>query len=174
MTIKKILTLPDPILRKKSSNVVDVDNNLRQLMDDMLQTMYDAPGIGLAAIQIGVPKRVVVMDLAKNDEKKNPMYFINPEIIWKSEEKSSYEEGCLSIPNQFAKIERAEKCNVKYLDYNGNKKKIEATGLLSTCLQHEIDHLNGILFIDYLSKLKKDNIIKKVAKSKKELERVVV
>ena len=109
MTIKKILTLPDPILRKKSSNVVDVDNNLRQLMDDMLQTMYDAPGIGLAAIQIGVPKRVVVMDLTKNDEKKNPMYFINPEIIWKSEEKSSYEEGCLSIPNQFAKIERGEK-----------------------------------------------------------------
>ena len=174
MTIKKILTLPDPILRKKSSNVVNVDNDLRQLMDDMLQTMYDAPGIGLAAIQIGVPKRVVVMDLAKNDEKKNPMYFINPEIIWKSNVNSSYEEGCLSIPNQFAKIDRPDKCHIKYLDYNGHEKEIKAEGLLSTCIQHEIDHLNGVLFIDYLSKLKKDIIIKKVTKDKKELERVVV
>ena len=171
---KKILIIPDPVLRKKSDKVTSIDKSIKQLMNDMLQIMYDAPGIGLAAIQIGIPKRVVVMDLSKNEEKKNPMFFVNPEITWKSDSKSSYEEGCLSIPNQFAKIERSEKCNVKYLDYNGNEKKIEASGLLSTCIQHEIDHLNGILFIDYLSKLKKDNIIKKVSKNQKEIERVVV
>ena len=174
MTKKKILIIPDPILRKKSDKVTSIDKSIKQLMNDMLQIMYDAPGIGLAAIQIGIPKRVVVMDLSKNEEKKNPMFFVNPEITWKSDSKSSYEEGCLSIPNQFAKIERSEKCNVKYLDYDGNEKKIEASGLLSTCIQHEIDHLNGILFIDYLSKLKKDNIIKKVSKNQKEIERVVV
>ena len=171
---KKILIIPDPILRKKSDKVTSIDKSIKQLMNDMLQIMYDAPGIGLAAIQIGIPKRVVVMDLSKNEEKKNPMFFVNPEITWMSDSKSSYEEGCLSIPNQFAKIERSEKCNVKYLDYDGNEKKIEASGLLSTCIQHEIDHLNGILFIDYLSKLKKDNIIKKVSKNQKEIERVVV
>ena len=171
---KKILIIPDPILRKKSDRVTSIDKSIKRLMNDMLQIMYDAPGIGLAAIQIGIPKRVVVMDLSKNEEKKNPMFFVNPEITWKSDAKSSYEEGCLSIPNQFAKIERSEKCNVKYLDYDGNEKKIEASGLLSTCIQHEIDHLNGILFIDYLSKLKKDNIIKKVSKNQKEIERVVV
>ena len=174
MTKKKILIIPDPILRKKSDKVTSIDKSIKQLMNDMLQIMYDAPGIGLAAIQIGIPKRVVVMDLSKNEEKKNPMFFVNPEITWKSDSKSSYEEGCLSIPNQFAKIERSEKCNVKYLDYDGNEKKIEASGLLSTCIQHEVDHLNGILFIDYLSKLKKDNIIKKVSKNQKEIERVVV
>ncbi len=174
MMKKKILIIPDPILRKKSDRVTSIDKSIKQLMNDMLQIMYDAPGIGLAAIQIGIPKRVVVMDLSKNEEKKNPMFFVNPEITWKSDAKSSYEEGCLSIPNQFAKIERSEKCNVKYLDYDGNEKKIEASGLLSTCIQHEIDHLNGILFIDYLSKLKKDNIIKKVSKNQKEIERVVV
>ena len=171
---KKILIIPDPVLRKKSDKVTSIDKSIKRLMNDMLQIMYDAPGIGLAAIQIGIPKRVVVMDLSKNEEKKNPMFFVNPEITWKSDSKSSYEEGCLSIPNQFAKIERSEKCNVKYLDYDGNEKKIEASGLLSTCIQHEIDHLNGILFIDYLSKLKKDNIIKKVSKNQKEIERVVV
>ena len=174
MTKKKILIIPDPVLRKKSDKVTSIDKSIKQLMNNMLQIMYDAPGIGLAAIQIGIPKRVVVMDLSKNEEKKNPMFFVNPEITWKSDSKSSYEEGCLSIPNQFAKIERSEKCNVKYLDYDGNEKKIEASGLLSTCIQHEIDHLNGILFIDYLSKLKKDNIIKKVSKNQKEIERVVV
>ena len=174
MMKKKILIIPDPILRKKSDRVTSINKSIKQLMNDMLQIMYDAPGIGLAAIQIGIPKRVVVMDLSKNEEKKNPMFFVNPEITWKSDSKSSYEEGCLSIPNQFAKIERSEKCNVKYLDYDGNEKKIEASGLLSTCIQHEIDHLNGILFIDYLSKLKKDNIIKKVSKNQKEIERVVV
>ena len=174
MAIRKILTIPDPILRKKSSVVNKIDKEIRNLMDDMVQTMYDAPGIGLAAIQIGIPKRVIVMDLSKDPDKKNPMYFVNPEITWKSDTNSSYEEGCLSIPNQFAKIDRPEKCHIKYLDYDGHEKKIKAEGLLSTCIQHEIDHLNGILFIDYLSKLKKEIIIKKASKSKKELERVVV
>ena len=173
MALKKILTIPDSILRKKSTKVEKVDNKIKALMDDMLETMYNAPGIGLAAIQIGIPKRVVVMDISKN-EKKEPIYFINPKIIWKSDSNSIYEEGCLSIPNQFAKIERPEKCHVKYLDYNGKEKILKAEGLLSTCIQHEIDHLDGILFIDYLSKLKKDIILKKVSKSKKELERVVV
>jgi len=174
MAVRKILTIPDPVLRKKSDSVKTIDKDIKNLMDDMLQTMYDAPGIGLAAIQIGVPKRVVVMDLSKDTENKNPMYFVNPKIIWKSDVHSAYEEGCLSIPNQFAKIERPDKCHVQYLDYNGQEKKIKAEGLLSTCIQHEIDHLNGVLFIDYLSKLKKDMIIKKVSKDKKELERVVV
>ena len=174
MAVRKILKIPDPVLRKKSDSVKKIDKDIKNLMDDMLQTMYDAPGIGLAAIQIGVPKRVVVMDLSKDTENKNPMYFVNPKIIWKSDVHSAYEEGCLSIPNQFAKIERPDKCHVQYLDYNGQEKKIKAEGLLSTCIQHEIDHLNGVLFIDYLSKLKKDMIIKKVSKDKKELERVVV
>ena len=174
MTLRKILTIPDPILREKSLPVDKVDKEIKNLMDDMLNTMYDAPGIGLAAIQIGIPKRVVVMDLSKDPKKKNPMYFINPEITWRSDSKSTYDEGCLSIPNQFAKIDRPEKCNIKFLDYNGNLKEMKADGLLSTCIQHEIDHLNGILFIDHLSKLKKDIIIKKVSKEKKETERVVV
>ena len=174
MTIKKILTIPDPILRRKSILVEKVDKEIKSLMDDMLETMYNAPGIGLAAIQIGVPKRVVVMDLSRDAEKKRPLYFVNPEITWKSNVNSTYEEGCLSIPNQFAKIDRPDKCQIKYLDYNGELKEIKVEGLLSTCIQHEIDHLNGVLFIDYLSKLKKDIIIKKVSKNKKELERVVV
>ena len=174
MTIRKILTIPDPLLRKKSLSVEKVDKEIRNLMDDMISTMYDAPGIGLAAVQIGVPKRVVVMDLSKNPDRKKPMYFINPEIIWKSYVNSSYEEGCLSIPNQFAKVERPDKCHIKYLDYEGNEKKLEAEGLLSTCIQHEIDHLNGVLFIDYLSKLKKDMIIKKLVKHKKEFNKIVL
>ncbi len=174
MAIRKILTIPDPLLREKSESVKIIDKDIQNLMDDMIATMYKAPGIGLAAIQIGVPKRVVVMDLSKESDKKEPMFFVNPEIIWRSDVNSTYEEGCLSIPNQFAKIERPEKCHFKYLDYNGNQKDIKADGLLSTCIQHEVDHLNGILFIDYLSKLKKDIIIKKVSKDKKVLERVVV
>ena len=174
MALRKILTIPDSILRQKSLPVDKVNKEIKTLMDDMLNTMYNAPGIGLAAIQIGIPKRIVVMDLSKDPEKKTPMYFVNPKIIWKSDVHSAYEEGCLSIPNQFAKIERPDKCHVQYLDYNGQEKKIKAEGLLSTCIQHEIDHLNGVLFIDYLSKLKKEIIIKKASKSKKELERVVV
>ena len=174
MTIRKILTEPDPFLRQKSEKVNIVDNEIRSLMDDMLETMYDAPGIGLAAIQIGVPKRVIVIDLSKGDEKKNPLYFVNPEIIKKSEKDASYEEGCLSVPNQFAEISRPDKCSVKFLDYEGNEKILEAEGLLATCIQHEMDHLEGILFIDYLSKLKKGMIIKKLSKQKKNLERIVV
>ena len=174
MALKEIKILPDKILREKSVPVEKVNNVIRKLMDDMLQTMYAAPGIGLAAIQIGIPKRVVVMDLSKDKEKKDPFYLVNPEIVWKSENLVSYEEGCLSIPNQFAEIDRPEKCHVKFLDYFGKQQLIKADGLLSTCIQHEIDHLNGILFIDYLSKLKKNMIIKKLSKQKKELERVIV
>ena len=174
MAIKKIITIPDPILRKKSIPVKTVDNEIKKLMDDMLETMYNAPGIGLAAVQIGVLKKIVVMDISKDPDRKSPMYFVNPEIIWKSNERATYEEGCLSIPNQFANIERSEKCKVKYLDYNVTTNEMDAEGLVATCIQHEIDHLNGILFIDYLSKLKKDMIVKKIVKNKKELERIVV
>ena len=164
MTIKTIITEPNEILRQVSKPVIRVGNDERKLMDDMLETMYAANGIGLAAIQIGIPKRVVVIDISKDENKKDPIYFVNPELTWKSKEKATYEEGCLSIPDQFAKIDRPEKCTVKFLDYNGNPKEIKAEGLLATCIQHEIDHLNGVLFIDYLSKLKKDMIIKKLKK----------
>ena len=174
MTIRKILVEPDPFLRQKSKKVEKVDDDIRSLMDDMLETMYDAPGIGLAAIQIGIPKRVIVIDLAKENEKKQPLYFVNPEIITKSEIDLTYEEGCLSVPGQFAEIDRPDKCKVKYLDYNGKEQILNAEGLLATCIQHEIDHLEGILFIDYLSKLKRSMITKKLSKQKKELERIVV
>ena len=174
MSVKKIVTIPDPILKKKSLPIENVDSSVKKLMDDMLETMYAAPGIGLAAVQVGVLKRVVVIDLSKKEEKKTPLFFVNPEIISTSEEQVSYEEGCLSIPNQFAEIKRPNRCHVKYLDYNGRKKDLKADGLLATCIQHEIDHLNGILFIDYLSKLKKDLILKKVIKQKKEIDRVIV
>tara|TARA_B100000686_G_scaffold355009_1_gene468945 strand:+ start:1990 stop:2514 length:525 start_codon:yes stop_codon:yes gene_type:complete len=174
MTIKRILTEPDKFLRQKSQVVEEVNDDMRQLMDDMLDTMYDAQGIGLAAIQIGVPKRIIVIDLSKEKEKKNPLYFVNPEIFWSSEEGATYEEGCLSVPGQFAEVDRPDKCHVKYLDYDGNKKELKAEGLLATCIQHEVDHLEGILFIDYLSKLKKSLIVKKLSKQKKELERIVV
>lgn len=174
MSVKKIVTIPDPILKKKSLPIKNVDSSVKKLMDDMLETMYAAPGIGLAAVQVGVLKRVVVIDLSKKEEKKTPLFFVNPEIISTSDEQVSYEEGCLSIPNQFAEIKRPNRCHVKYLDYNGKKKDLKADGLLATCIQHEIDHLNGILFIDYLSKLKKDLILKKVIKQKKEIDRVIV
>ena len=174
MPIKKILTLPDPTLRKKSLIVEKVDRGIRKLMDDMLETMYAAPGIGLAAVQIGILKRVIVMDMSKKDEKKEPYFIVNPKIISKSKELASYEEGCLSIPNQFAEIERAKKCSIQFIDYHGKEQQLEADGILATCIQHEIDHLNGVLFIDYLSKLKKDMIIKKLVKHKKEIERIVV
>jgi len=173
MTIKKILTEPDPFLRQKSSEVEKVTDETRKLMDDMLETMYDAPGIGLAAIQIGVPKRVIVIDLSR-DEKKNPLYFVNPKIIKKSDTDSTYEEGCLSVPGQFAEVDRPDKCHISFLDYNGKKQELKAEGLLATCIQHEMDHLEGILFIDYLSKLKKNLIVKKLSKQKKALERIVV
>ena len=174
MAIKEILTEPNKKLREISKPVDKVSKEEQILMDDMLETMYKAPGIGLAAVQLGIPKRIVVIDISKDENKKDPIYFVNPELTWKSKEKATYEEGCLSIPDQFAKIDRPEKCTVKFLDYNGNLKEMKAEGLLATCIQHEIDHLNGILFIDYLSKLKKDIIIKKLSKNKKELERIVV
>ena len=174
MTIKNILTEPNKILRQVSLPVKSFGKEEQILMDDMLETMYHANGIGLAAIQVGVPKRIIVMDISKNNEKKKPMYFVNPIIKNKNSNYSTYEEGCLSVPDQFAEIDRPSECEVEYLDYNGNKKILNASGLLATCVQHEIDHLEGILFIDYLSKLKKSMIIKKLSKHKKELERIVV
>ncbi len=166
MAIKIILTEPNDILRKVSEPVDKVGMDEKILMDDMLETMYAANGIGLAAIQIGVPKRIIVMDLGREDGKKEPRYFVNPVIKNKDQSKSTYEEGCLSVPNQFAEIDRPSKCDVEYLDYNGEKKILKAEGLLATCIQHEMDHLEGILFIDYLSKLKKSMILKKLSKNK--------
>ena len=186
MALRKILTEPNKLLRAKSLPVEKVDEDLQKLMNDMLETMYVAPGIGLAAIQIGVPKRVIVLDIgwrdkseSTNDEKqvarKNPMYLVNPEIITKSTNNSTYEEGCLSVPGQFAEITRPDKCHIKYLDYYGQSKELMAEGMLATCIQHEMDHLEGILFIDYLSKLKKSMIVKKLSKQKKEaVDRIVV
>jgi peptide deformylase len=166
MSVKKILTEPNKLLRQVSKPVDKVGDEERKLMDDMLETMYDAPGIGLAAIQIGVPKRIIVMDISRDQEKKEPRYFINPIIKNKNKEKAKYEEGCLSVPDQFAEIERPNTCEVEYLDYDGKKQLLKADGLLATCIQHEMDHLEGILFIDYLSRLKKSMIIKKLSKIK--------
>jgi len=174
MALRQILVEPNKILREKSLLVEKVDKDLQKLMDDMLETMYAAPGIGLAAIQVGVPKRIIVLDIAQKEGPKNPMFFVNPEIIEKSITNSTYEEGCLSVPGQFAEIDRPEKCHIKYLDYYGQQKEIKAEGMLATCIQHEMDHLEGILFIDYLSKLKKSMIIKKLSKHKKAIERIVV
>ena len=162
MALRLILTEPNELLRQKSLPVDKVDAELQNLMNDMLDTMYAAPGIGLAAIQVGVPKRVIVLDIAPKDKPKNPMFFVNPEIIETSRNISTYEEGCLSVPGQFAEINRPEKCHIKYLDYYGQPKELRAEGMLATCIQHEIDHLEGILFIDYLSKLKKSMIVKKL------------
>ena len=166
MTVKNILTEPNKLLREISKSVEKVGEEDKKLMDDMLETMYAAPGIGLAAIQIGVSKRIIVMDISRDENKKEPRYFVNPVIKNKNFDKSTYEEGCLSVPNQFAEIERPNKCEVEYLDYEGKKQLLKAEGLLATCIQHEMDHLNGILFIDYLSKLKKSMIIKKLSKIK--------
>ena len=169
MAVKTILTEPDKLLRQISKPVNKVGKQEQMLMDDMLETMYSANGIGLAAIQIGVPKRIIVMDISKDENKKKPRYFVNPVIKNKDILKSTYEEGCLSVPNQFAEIDRPKNCDVEYLDYNGKKKLLKAEGLLATCIQHEMDHLEGILFIDYLSKLKKTMIIKKLSKMKSTL-----
>ncbi|MDC3135933.1 peptide deformylase [Candidatus Pelagibacter sp.] len=166
MSVKSILTEPNKLLRQVSKSVEKVTKEEQNLMDDMLETMYAANGIGLAAIQIGVPKRIIVMDISKDTEKKNPRYFVNPIIKNKNSQKNTYEEGCLSVPNQFAEIDRPSECDVEYLDYYGKKQILHADGLLATCIQHEMDHLEGILFIDYLSKLKKSLIIKKLSKSK--------
>ena len=166
MSVKTILTEPNKLLRQVSEPVKKVGDEERKLMDDMLDTMYAAPGIGLAAIQIGVPKRIIVMDISRNENKKEPMYFVNPVIKKKNIEKATYEEGCLSVPDQFAEIDRPKACEVEYLDYEGQKQLLKADGLLATCIQHEMDHLEGILFIDYLSKLKKTMILKKLSKTK--------
>jgi peptide deformylase len=172
MTIKTILTEPNKLLRQTSKRVEKVGEEERKLMNDMLDTMYAAKGIGLAAIQIGIPKRIIIMDISKDANNKRPMYFINPVIIQKTINKSIYEEGCLSVPDQYAEIERPSKCEIEYLDYEGEKKVLKAEGLLATCIQHEMDHLEGILFIDYLSKLKKSMIVKKLSKNKP--DRIVV
>ena len=174
MTIKTILTEPNKILRQISKPVEKVGKEEQILMDDMLETMYNAKGIGLAAIQIGIPKRIIVLDISKEENEKTPMFFVNPVIKNKNIELSTYEEGCLSVPNQFAEIDRPSECKVEYLDYNGEKKILKAKGLLATCIQHEMDHLEGILFIDYLSKLKKTMIIKKLSKQKGKADRIVV
>jgi len=168
MSLLEIIKEPNPILRKKADNVLNVDDDIRKLMDNMLETMYEAPGIGLAAPQVGILKKVIVIDLSKDDEPKKPFFIVNPKIIWKSEELSSREEGCLSIPGHFAEVVRPKKCKLQYLDYNGKKQEVEADDLLSTCIQHEVDHCDGVLFIDYLSKLKKDMIIKRLIKAKQE------
>ena len=167
MALRDILILPDPRLRLVSEPVKMINGETRQLVEDMFETMYAAPGIGLAAIQVGVPARVVTLDLAKKDELPQRQVFINPEITWQSEEKGSYEEGCLSIPDYYEEVERPARVKVKYLDLEGKSCEAEANGLLATCLQHEIDHLNGVLFIDHISKLKRDMVTKKFAKAAK-------
>ena len=166
MSIKTIIIEPNKLLRQVSKPVEKVGKDEQKLMNDMLDTMYDANGIGLAAIQIGIPKRIIVMDLCKEEGKKEPRYFVNPVIRNKNPIKNTHEEGCLSVPDQFAEIDRPSKCEVEYLDYNGKQQLLKAEGLLATCIQHEMDHLEGILFIDYLSKLKRSMIIKKLSKLK--------
>ena len=166
MAIRTIITEPNKLLRQVSKPVSKVGKEEQKLMKDMLQTMYAANGIGLAAIQVGIPKRIIVMDICKEENKKEPRFFVNPIIKNKDPLKATYEEGCLSVPNQFADIDRPSKCEVDYLDYNGQKQLLKADGLLATCIQHEMDHLEGILFIDYLSKLKRSMIIKKLSKLK--------
>ena len=167
MTIRNIITIPDPVLKQVSAPITEIDGDLQTLLDDMLETMYEAPGIGLAANQIGLAKRIAVVDVAKEDEPKNPIFLINPEIIWSSDEKSVYQEGCLSIPEFFEDVERPAQVRVRHLDREGNSQEFDADGVLATCVQHEIDHLNGILFIDYLSRLKRDRVMKKFAKQAK-------
>jgi peptide deformylase len=171
MALRDIIILPDKRLRSVSKPVAGIDDEIRTLVADMLETMYKAPGIGLAAIQVAVPARVVVMDLSKREGPTEPRVFINPEIIWKSEEISRYEEGCLSIPDIQEDVERPARVKVKYLDLDGKPQEDEADGLFATCIQHEVDHLNGVLFIDYISKLKRDRIIKKFGKAAKRTER---
>ena len=167
MAEREIIKLPDPRLRLVSKPVQKVDAEIRTLVADMFETMYAAPGVGLAAIQVGVPQRVVTLDLARKDEPKKPRVVINPEVLWSSEERGTYEEGCLSIPEIYEEIERPAQLKVRYMDLDGKTHEVDANGLLATCLQHEIDHLNGVLFIDHLSRLKRDRIVKKFAKAAK-------
>jgi peptide deformylase len=167
MAIREILVVPNPVLKQVSATVPAVDDELRALMDDMLETMYAAPGIGLAAIQVGVPKRVIVMDLAREGEDKQPRHFVNPEILWASEETAPYEEGCLSVPEIYDEVERPAQVKLKYLNYQGEEIVEDAEGLFAVCIQHEMDHLEGVLFIDHLSRLKREQAIKKVKKQAK-------
>ncbi|PYE29349.1 peptide deformylase [Rhizobium sp. PP-F2F-G38] len=167
MTIKPLIILPDPLLRQISAPVERVDDDVRRVADDMLETMYDAPGIGLAAIQIGLPRRLLVIDLAKEGDDAAPQVFINPEILTSTDERSVYEEGCLSIPDYYAEVERPAGITLRYLDREGRQQEIAADGLLATCLQHEIDHLNGVLFIDHISKLKREMVVRKFTKAAK-------
>ena len=167
MALREILVVPHPVLKQVSQPVDKVDDELRALMDDMLETMYDAPGIGLAAIQIGVPKRVIVMDLARPEEEPQPRYYVNPEILWASEETAPYEEGCLSVPEIFDEVERPARVKLRYLNYQGEQIEEDAEGLFAVCIQHEMDHLEGVLFIDHLSRLKREQAIKKVKKQAK-------
>ena len=164
MAIREILVVPHPVLKQVSTPVDVVDDALRALMDDMLETMYDAPGIGLAAVQIGVPKRVIVMDLSGKDEPRAPRYFVNPEIVWASEETAPYEEGCLSVPEYYDEVERPARVKLKYLNYQGEAVEEDADGMFAVCIQHEMDHLEGVLFIDHLSRLKREQAVKKVKK----------
>jgi peptide deformylase len=170
MANRDILILPDKRLRQVSEPVKSIDKDVHRLVHDMFETMYAAPGIGLAAIQVGVPRRIVTMDLAKKDDPKDPKVYINPEIVWAASEKAVYEEGCLSIPEYYEEVERPVSVKVKYLDIEGKPQEVEASGLLATCLQHEIDHTNGVLFIDYISKLKRDMVLKKFKKAAKRAE----
>lgn len=167
MALREIIVIPDPRLKLVSEPVAAVDSRVRRLADDMLETMYDAPGIGLAAIQIAEPQRIVTIDLARKEEPKKPVVLINPEIVWRSDEVSVYEEGCLSIPEYYEEVERPAKCRVRYLDLDGKAQELDCEGLMATCVQHEVDHLNGVLFIDYLSRLKRERVIKKFTKAAK-------
>ncbi len=168
MAIKEIITVPNPLLKTVSKSVDTIDNEILDILDDMLETMYAAPGIGLAAIQIGIPKRLLVIDIGRDIENRDPHFFINPEILNPAEEISSFEEGCLSVPGVWEEIERPNECNVRFLDVNGNEKNVRYSGMMATVIQHEMDHLNGIVFVDYLSRLKKDRAIKKSIKSRTE------
>ncbi|WP_350336181.1 peptide deformylase [Coralliovum pocilloporae] len=167
MSVLDIVKIPDDVLRQTAAPVERVDDELRRFLDDMMETMYDAPGIGLAAPQVGVLRRVVTVDVAREDEEKQPLFLVNPEIVTSSEERSTYDEGCLSIPDYYAEVERPASVTVKYLDRDGKEQQLDCEGLLATCVQHEVDHLNGVLFIDYLSKLRRDRVFKKFAKAKK-------
>ncbi|WP_430396092.1 peptide deformylase [Ferrovibrio sp.] len=167
MALLPILVAPDPVLTQISTPVETVDDDIRRTLDDMLETMYAAPGIGLAAIQVGIPKRMLVIDVSREDEEKQPLYIINPEVTWVSDDDQAYEEGCLSLPEHYAEVVRPAEVKIDYLDYNGEKRELHATGLLAICLQHEMDHLEGILFVDHISALKRNMILRKLVKLKR-------
>jgi len=171
MALLDIVTIPDPVLRKISEPVDGMNEDVTKLLDNMLETMYDAPGIGLAAIQVGVPLRAITIDVSREEDKREPLFLVNPEIVWRSDEPNIHEEGCLSIPEYFAEVERPKLVKITYRDYEGKEQEMEADGLLATCIQHEIDHLDGVLFIDHISKLKRDMVIRRFTKAAREKER---